>query len=176
MSLRNSSQYYHAVLERIPPRARPVFEDPGMQERVWGRHWGVRTDVGTLKAILLHRPKDEIRIMTGDKYDPQLEALIDDDQQWYFRSDKAPDLAKMQEEHDGLVAILEKEGVEIFWVDGGPKDPNAVLARDNAMIVDGGAVLSRMGPVGKDYGTGRRALRLQEACRNRHAGDPHDSR
>jgi len=96
MSLRNSSQYYHAVLQRIPPRATPVFEDPGMQERVWGRRWGVRSDVGTLKAILLHRPGKEINVMTEDKYDPELDALIDDDQQWYFRSDKAPDLASLK--------------------------------------------------------------------------------
>lgn len=160
MSLRNSSQYYHAVLQRIPPKAAPVFEAPGMQERVWGRRWGVRSDVGTLKAILLHRPGEEISVMTEDKYDPELDALIDDDQQWYFRSDKAPDLARMQEEHDGLVAILEREGVEIFRVDGGPRDPNAVFVRDNAMIIDGGAVLARMGPVGKDYGTGRRGEEL----------------
>lgn len=160
MSLRNSSQYYHRVLERIPPRALPPFENPDMQKRVWGRRWGVRNDVGTLRTIMLHRPGDEIKVMTAEKYDPELEALIDDDEQWYFRSDKAPDLAKMQEEFDGLVAILEKEGVEIVWVEGGPRDPNAVFVRDNAMIVDGGAVLARMGPVGTGYGTGRRGEEL----------------
>lgn len=160
MSLKSSSQYYHIVLERIPPRARPVFEEEGMQQRVWGRRWGVRNDVGTLKTILLHRPGEEINVMTADKYDPNLDALIDDEEQWYFRSDKAPDLNKMQEEYDNLVSILQNEGVEIIWAEGGSRDPNAVFVRDNAMIVDGGAVLARMGPVGKDYGTGRRGEEL----------------
>ena len=35
MSLRNSGQYYHEVLKRIPPRSLPAFESPEMQERVW---------------------------------------------------------------------------------------------------------------------------------------------
>ena len=30
--LRNSSAYYHVVLERIPPRASPPFEDADMQK------------------------------------------------------------------------------------------------------------------------------------------------
>ncbi len=160
MSLRNSSQYYHAVLKRIPPRATPPFEDPDMQKRVWGRRWGVRNDVGTLRTLLLHRPGEEINVMTADRYDPELEALIDDDEQWYFRSDQAPDLERMQEEFDGLVTILEREGVEIVWAEGGSRDPNAVFVRDNGLIIDGGAILGRMGPVGRDYGTGRRGEEL----------------
>lgn len=160
MSLRDSSQYYHAVLKRIPPQATPPFEDRDMQKRVWGRRWGLRNDVGTLRTLLLHRPGEEIDVMKADRYDPDLEALIDDDEQWYFRSDRAPDLARMQEEFDGLVAILEKEGVEIVWAGGGPRDPNALFVRDNGLIVDGGAVLGRMGPVGRDYGTGRRGEEL----------------
>ncbi|MEX2426357.1 MAG: hypothetical protein WD401_06295 [Thermomicrobiaceae bacterium] len=35
--LRHSDAYYHIVLERMPPRAEPAFEDAAMQERVWGR-------------------------------------------------------------------------------------------------------------------------------------------
>src|SRR5215470_15498120 len=44
MSLRKSGQYYHEVLKRIPPRSLPAFEEAGMQERVWGRRWGVYND------------------------------------------------------------------------------------------------------------------------------------
>ena len=62
MSLRDSGQYYHEVLKRIPPRALPAFEDEAMQERVWGRRWGVSNDVGTLRTVLVHRPGDEIGI------------------------------------------------------------------------------------------------------------------
>src|SRR5215475_9613097 len=109
MSLKDTPEYYHEVLKRIPPRALPAFEEEGMQARVWGRRWGVYNDVGTLKVVLVHRPGAEIEIMTSDRYDPSIEALIDDDAQWYWRGDQAPDLAAMQREHDELVAALERE-------------------------------------------------------------------
>jgi len=66
MSLKDSPEYYHEVLKRIPPRAVPAFEDEAMQARVWGRRWGVYNDVGLLKVVLVHRPGDEIRVMSGD--------------------------------------------------------------------------------------------------------------
>ncbi len=156
MSIKETPQYYHVVLERIPPKSRPVFEDEDMQKRVWGRRWGVHNDVGPLRMVLLHRPGDEIKVMTKDKYDPEIEALIDDDQQWYFRSDRAPDLAAMQREHDGLAATLEANGVRVEYADCSPTNPNAMFTRDTGIAVKGGAVVCRLGPVGKEYGTGRR--------------------
>ena len=110
MSLQDSGQYYHEVLKRIPPRDLPAFEDEAMQERVWGRRWGVYDDVGPIRTVLVHRPGDEIRIMTADRYDPSIEALIDDEAQWYWRGDRAPDLAVMQREHDALVEALSARG------------------------------------------------------------------
>jgi len=156
VSLKDSPQYYHVVLERIPPKAEPAFEDEDMQKRVWGRRWGVWNDVGTLRMALLHRPGDEIKLMTADKYDVTIEALIDDKDQWYFRSDSAPDLERMQKEHDGLTTALREQGVQVEFVDCSPRNPNAMFLRDDAIIVKGGAVISRMGPVGEAYGTGRR--------------------
>ncbi len=154
--LKDSPMYYHIVLERIPPQATPSFEDEKMQERVWGRRWGVYNDVGSIRSILMHRPGDEIKLMTPDKYDPSIDALIDDEEQWYFRSDSAPNLPGMQAEHDALVKILRDHGAEIVYVDGGPRDPNSMFTRDMGMVVHGGIIISRMGPVGKPYGTGRR--------------------
>lgn len=154
--LRDSSHYYHAVLERIPPKAKPVFEDGEMQRRVWGRRWGVFNDVGTLKTILMHRPGEEMNRITADRYDPAIDALIDDEEQWYFRSEHGPDLPGMQTEHDALVRILTDHGVEVVHVEGGPGDPNAMFVRDMGMVVNGGIIISRMGPVGKAFGTGRR--------------------
>ncbi|MCF7935810.1 MAG: amidinotransferase [Synergistales bacterium] len=160
-SLQNSPQYYHRVLERIPPKARPAFSEEEMQRRVWGRRWGVRNDVGTLKTVLLHRPGEEIDVMQrGGRYDPEIEAIIDEDEQWYFRSDKAPDLQKMQAEHDSFVEVLRQNDVEVVFMEGGPRDPNCMFTRDMGMVVDGGVIISRMGPVGKPYGTGRRGEEL----------------
>ncbi len=155
-SLHDSSMYYHIVLERIVPQATPAFENEAMQERVWGRRWGVYNDVGTLKTILMHRPGDELRIITENKYDPSIDALIDDDEQWYFRSDKGPNIEGMQAEHDALVKIIRDHGAEIVYMDGGPRDPNSMFTRDMGLVVNGGFIVSRMGPVGRPYGTGRR--------------------
>src|SRR5262245_34229306 len=156
MSLRDSGQYYHEVLKRIPPRDLPAFEDECMQARVWGRRWGVYNDVGTLKVVLVHRPGAEIEIMTSDRYDPSIEALIDDDAQWYWRGDQAPDLAAMQRGHDGLVAARGAEGPQVVHVGGSSTDPKAMFTRDNGAIVPGGAIICRMGPVGARPGMGRR--------------------
>jgi len=156
MSLKDTQQYYHEVLKRIPPRATPAFEDPDMQKRVWGKRWGVYTDVGTLKMVMVHRPGDEVKVMRKEKYDPTIEALIDDDEQWYFRSQEPPNLQLLQKQHDQMTEILRKEGVEVVYVDGSPRDPKAMFTRDNGIAVQGGFIVARMGPVGKLPGTGRR--------------------
>lgn len=154
--LRNSEAYYHVVLERIPPRPEPAFEAPGMQIRVWGRIWGVQNDVGRLRLCVVHRPGPEFAIIDDAKYDPEIAALIDDDAQWYWRDRTAPDIAKVQAQHAGLVAALEAEGVEVVNVGGSPNDPKAIFTRDQAIAVKGGAVICRMGPVGREPGSGRR--------------------
>jgi N-dimethylarginine dimethylaminohydrolase len=172
MGLKDSPQYYHEVLKRIPPRATPPFEDEAMQERVWGRRWGVYDDVGPLRTVLVHRPGDSVRVMTGERYDPAVEALIDDDQQWYYRDSRAPDLEKMQREHDALVEALRREDVEVVHVDGAPTDPKAMYTRDNGIAVRGGAIICRMGPVGARPGTGRRGEEAYVARRLAALGMP----
>ena len=154
--VRNTDAYYHIVLERIPPRAEPPFEASEMQERVWGRRWGVLNDVGRLRLVALHRPGDEMRTIDPDKYDDSIEALIDDREQWYWRDLEAPDIALMQRQHDALRTALEAEGVEIVTVGGSDGDVKAVFTRDQAIAVNGGAIICRMGPVGSEYGYGRR--------------------
>jgi len=168
LSLKDSPQYLHEVLKRIPPRPLPLFEDPEMQERVWGRRWGVYNDVGTLKMVMVHRPGDEIKVMRKEKYDPFVEALIDDDEQWYFRSEEPPNLQEMQKEHDQMTDVLRQQGVEVVYVDGSPKDPKAIFTRDNGIAVQGGFIVARMGPVGKFPGTGRRG---EEAYVSRKVSD-----
>ena len=154
--IRNTEAYYHVVLERIPPQAEPAFESDSMQRRVWGREWGVHDDIGLLRLCVVHRPGNEISIIDEAIYDAELDALISDREQWYWRDRTAPDLDLMQSEHDGLVAALQSEGVEVEFVDASPGDPKAVFTRDQAIAVNGGAIICRMGPVGEEHGYGRR--------------------
>jgi N-dimethylarginine dimethylaminohydrolase len=156
MSLRHTAHYYHEVLKRLPPQAEPAFEDPAMQERVWGQCWGVANDVGQLRLVLLHRPGEEMTIMTPDRYDPEIEALVDDAEQWYWRDERGPDLARLQVEHDQLAEILRAAGARVEYIGGPPRNPKAMYTRDAAIAVRGGAIVCRMGVVGRFPGTGRR--------------------
>ncbi len=156
MTLRGTPLYYHAVLKSIAPQRVPSFENDDMQLRVWGKRWGVFNDVGTLRVCAVHRPGDEILVMTEDFYDAELGALINPQEMWYFRSDKAPDLDLMQQEHDGLVRALVENGVDVVSIDGSPRDASAQFVRDCAFAVKGGAVICRMAVFGTDHGTGRR--------------------
>jgi N-dimethylarginine dimethylaminohydrolase len=156
MSLKDTSHYYHEVLKAFPPQPRPPFEDEAMQARVWGRRWGVFDDVGPLRMVLLHRPDEALLQWTPDKYDPELEAFLDRPAQRYWRGDKPPDLPRMQAEHDALADALRREGVEVVYVDGPPGNPSAMYTRDTAVSVPGGAIIARMGTVGRVRGEGRR--------------------
>lgn len=155
-SFNNSSQYYHMVLSQMTPKADPPFHEREEQLRVWGCQWGVKNDVDRIKTILVHRPGKELNVITEDKYDPVIEALIDKENQWYFRSDKAPDIAAMQEEHDALVQALEAEEIKVVYAPGSSTDPDAINVRDNGIVINGGIIITRMGIVGKKHGTGRR--------------------
>ncbi len=75
----------------------------------------------------------------------------------------------MQSEHDAMTNALQAEGVEVVYLDTcSPKDPKAMFVRDNGIVVNGGIVITRMGPVGKDIGTGRRG---EEAFVTRKLGE-----
>lgn len=158
---------YHGVLEKLRPRPEPGFEDPEMQVRVWGRCWGVHDDVGPLHLAMLRRPGEEIQVMDTGHYDPSLGVLINEEEQWYFRSAAAPDLALMQRQHDMLAAALVREGVEVVYLEEcPPHDPKAMFVRDVAIAIRGGVIIGRMGTVGKKGGR-----RGEEACATRRLAE-----
>jgi N-dimethylarginine dimethylaminohydrolase len=105
--------------------------------------------------VLVHRPGEEMRVISEANLDPHLGALVHDEEQWYWRDTHGPDLAKMQRQHDTMTGVLKDHGVEVIYVDGPPYDPKAVFTRDTAVAVDGGVVICRMGLVGSVRG-GRR--------------------
>ena len=62
----------------------------------------VRSEIGTLSKVLLHRPGRELETLT-----PQfLEELLFDDIPW---------ISRMQEEHDLFANMLRKRGCEVFY-------------------------------------------------------------
>lgn len=148
MSIMTEGEYrYNMLIKAFPSRPEPPFESPGEQAEVWGRHWGCSNDVGRLRLVLVHRPGDELRVVDPAKRLPDIGAYGDPASGWYWRGDEVPDLASMQAEHDGLVTALKEEGVEVVHLDGiAPGRMKSCYTRDSVIAVDGGAIVTRMGP------------------------------
>lgn len=138
---------YMNLHRRIPGEPEPPFEEPSSLEKVWGRVWGLNNDVGQLRLVLVCRPGKEWEIMMkGGEYVEQAQAWISPNKMWYWKSRERPNLAKAQAQHDALVKALEKEGVEVVYLeDPLPHMTKSVFTRDPAVIVKGGAIICRMG-------------------------------
>jgi N-dimethylarginine dimethylaminohydrolase len=138
---------YLNMQRRIPGQGEPVFEDPVMQQKVWGNNWGTNNDVGQLRKVLVHRPGKEWDVMLSEgEYVPEVDAILGPDNMWYWRGRERPDIAKIQAQHDHLTSTLKAEGAEVIEVvDPLPHLTKTIYTRDTAMIVKGGAVLCRFG-------------------------------
>ncbi|HET9873546.1 MAG TPA: arginine deiminase [Propionibacteriaceae bacterium] len=64
---------------------------------------GVRSEVGRLRTVLLHRPGDELRRLTPRNND----ALLFDGIPW---------VARAQDEHDAFADVLRSHGVEVLYL------------------------------------------------------------
>src|SRR3954449_9856424 len=128
---------------RMRSAAEPPFHDE--LEEVWGERWGAWDEVGPLRRVLVRRPGDEWAQITEDAWDEESQALVDPAGQWYWTDRRAPDLAKVREQHAGLVAALQGEGIDVVVAE--PLDPRrtkAIYIRDPLITVPGGAVIGRM--------------------------------
>jgi len=97
-----------------PGKGEPALESPLLLEKVWGRRWGVNSDVGRLRVVLVSRPGQEWQMMmSGGEYVEEAEAWIGPEMMWYWADTNRPNLELAQAQHDGLVATLMSEGVEI---------------------------------------------------------------
>jgi arginine deiminase len=99
-------------------------------QKYWGKRWGVNSEIGRLRTVLVHRPGDELK-------------TIDDSTKWLWIG--KPDISKAQQEHDAMVQALKGEGVEALYLDRNVGDRGKMyFMRDQASVTRGGVILSRM--------------------------------
>lgn len=132
------------VQGRVAFATRP-FHDPDELRDVWGDAWGASTDVGRLRRVMLRRPGPEFDAIDLDRFDAEVGAAFDPDDRWYWCSSQPPDLAKMQRQHDQLVAVLQGFGVRTDVLDPLPGlYTKSIYMRDPLITVKGGAIIGRL--------------------------------
>ena len=137
---------YNQTIKRFPSEPEPAFEAPDQLERWWGRAWGCSNDVGKLRAVLMHRPGEEVlQVDTAKRLD--FNSFGDEQAGWYWRGDVGPDLPAMQAQHDAYADMLRAEGVEVVYIDGPAKGRlKTCYTRDSVVAIQGGAIVTRLGP------------------------------
>jgi len=95
--------------------------------KYWG-DWGVDSEFGQLRAVLMRRPGEEI------------EAVDPEQARWLEAMD--PDRARAQ--HDALAAVYRQHGVRVYYLENLPHQyPNALYTRDLVAMTPEGAILAR---------------------------------
>lgn len=108
-------------------RAGSLADDVGS---IWAAA-GVASEVGRLRAVLMHRPGPELAGVT-DAAAALWDALLE------------PELATHQ--HDMLAETYRSLGVEVHYMRPGERaTPNLFFARDHFFMTPEGAIISRMG-------------------------------
>lgn len=99
-----------------------------MMKSLYG-DWGVDSEVGKLRSVLMRRPGKEIEGIT----DPEAVAMKEI---W--------DVGKVREQHDALAEIYRSSGVEVNYIEEmDPALPNAIYARDLVFMTPEGAIVAR---------------------------------
>jgi N-dimethylarginine dimethylaminohydrolase len=137
---------YNQTVKMFAAGAEPPFEDKRELETNWGRAWGVDNDVGRIRAVLVHRPGEEMKVVDPAKRIESIGSYGDEKAGWYFQSDSLPKISEMQAQHDALVAALKAEGIEVYEVEGVTGGRlKSCYTRDPLIMVKGGAIVCRMG-------------------------------
>ena len=138
---------YHRMSEIFGADRAAAFEEPAEQQRVWGASWGCDNDVGRLRAVLVHRPGREWEVIDANWPMADFDGYGDARAGWYWAHRELPDIGAMQAQHDGLVALLRAEGVDVVEVANRPAHLlKLCYTRDSMIAVKGGAIVCRMGP------------------------------
>lgn len=147
MPPQKNKDVYNATIKLFGSEPHPAFEDPGRMERVWGRDWGCDNDVGQIRAVLMHRPGEEFKVIDREKRIEEIGSFGDLDAGWYWQSEEIPDLALLQAQHDSLAEALRAEGAEVYYLEGvGGGRFKSVYTRDSSIAIKGGAIVARMAP------------------------------
>ena len=148
MGIITEAEYrYNMLIKTFASKPEPAFETRDEMTSVWGRPWGCSNDVGQLRLVLMHRPGDELKVVDPSKKLNDIGAYGDPESGWYWRGDTIPDLEAMQAQHDDLTSVLKEEGVEVVSIDAcAPGRMKTVYTRDSVIAVNGGAIVTRMGP------------------------------
>ena len=99
--------------------------------KVWGENWSVTSEIGKLRAVMVHRPGKEIE-------------NIKDPEAIYFRD--FIDAEKARWEHDQWVNVYREHGVQVYNIaetDSGC--PNAMYCHDLILGTPEGVIITRPG-------------------------------
>jgi N-dimethylarginine dimethylaminohydrolase len=134
-----ASELHQTLMETA---AEPPFHDE--IEAVWGRPWGAHDEVGRLELVLVRAPGEALSHIRADAWDSRARALVDPDGGWYWTRREPPDTRRVVAQHDGLVAALQAEGVEVVRAEPmAARFTKAMYVRDPMITVPGGAIITR---------------------------------
>lgn len=98
---------------------------------VWGDNWSVTSEIGKLRAVVVHRPGREV----DDIKDLEKTYVRD-----YIDGDKA------RWEHDNLIDVYRKNGVDVYYVEETDEEcPNAMFCHDLVLGTPEGVIITRPG-------------------------------
>ena len=99
--------------------------------KVWGDCWSVTSEIGKLRAVMVHRPGKEIE-------------NIKDPAAIYFRD--FIDVEKARWEHDQLVQVYKDHGIQVYNIEEtDPGCPNAMYCHDLILGTPEGVIITRPG-------------------------------
>lgn len=100
--------------------------------QLWG-DWGCSSEIGRLRAVLLHRPGPEIE-------------QIEDPAAVLFA--ERMDLKRAQQQHDAMADVYRAHGVEVHYIEHMPLNkPNGMFVRDLVAMTPEGAIVARPGTI-----------------------------
>ncbi|MHA1532952.1 MAG: arginine deiminase-related protein, partial [Candidatus Heimdallarchaeota archaeon] len=103
--------------------------------------FGINSEIGKLHTVLMHRPGDEIKKITGRTLD-------------YYKFRTIPDLPRLQEEFDDFTTILHNNGVNVIFLTdliAEVKYPNMLFTRDIVSVCNQGLIIMNMAVEGRAF-------------------------